>query len=80
MTGGTVNYGVFGGSNGYTGGDNDSNYKGTLSGSTFIYVGGNATVGNDNLINNNRQIFGVSSGNVFGIGNGNSDSLKLDLR
>lgn len=77
MTGGTVNYGVFGGSNGYTGGDNDSNYKGTLSGSTFIYVGGNATVGNDNLINNNRQIFGVSSGNVFGIGNGNSDSTQV---
>ena len=77
MTGGTVNYGVFGGSNGYTGGDNDSNYKGTLSGSTFVYIGGTSTVGNDTLINNEDELFGVSSGNVFGIGNGNSSSTQV---
>ena len=77
MTDGTVNYGLFGGSNGYTGGDNDSNYKGTLSGSTFVYIGGNSIVGNDQLIEDNRELFGVSSGNVFGIGNGNSSSTQV---
>ncbi len=77
VTGGTVNYSVFGGSNGYTGGDNDSNYKGTLSGSTLVYVGGTATVGNPNYISSNSQIFGVTSGNVFGIGNGNSGSTQV---
>lgn len=76
FTSGTVNYGVFGGSNGYTGSDSGQ-YKGTLSGDTLVYVGGNAVVGNDNLINSNSNIFGVESGNVFGIGNGNSNSSKI---
>lgn len=76
MTDGTVNYGVFGGSNGYTGDDSGS-YKGTLSGTTFVYIGGNAVVGNDQLIENGSSEFGVSSGNVFGIGNGNSDSTQV---
>ena len=76
MTGGTVNYGVFGGSNGYTG-DDSGNYKGTLSGSTFIYIGGNAVVGNDTLIANESELFGVLSGNVFGIGNGNEDATQV---
>ena len=76
MTGGTVNYSVFGGSNGYTG-DDDGNYKGTLSGSTFIYIGGNAMVGDDTLIANDSELFGASSGNVFGIGNGNAQSTQV---
>ncbi len=76
VTGGTVNYGVFGGSNGYTGGDS-GNYKGTLSGSTLVYIGGNTTVGNEQYISSNNTLFGVSSGNVFGIGNGNSDSTQV---
>lgn len=76
MTDGVVNYGVFGGSNGYTGDDSGS-YKGTLSGNTFVYIGGNAVVGNDQLIQNESSVFGVSSGNVFGIGNGNSDSTQV---
>ena len=77
MTGGTVNYGVFGGSNGIEGSDSTSNSKGTLTGSTFLYIGGNATVGDDNLINRGQQLYGVSSGNVFGIGNGNSSSTQV---
>lgn len=76
FTGGTVNYGVFGGSNGVTGSD-DGNYKGILTGSTFVYIGGNATVGNDTLIQDKTTLFGVESGSVFGIGNGNSDSSKI---
>lgn len=76
MTGGTVNYGVLGGSNGYSG-DDEGLYKGTLSGTTFIYIGGNAIVGNDQLIENGRTEFGISSGNVFGIGNGNAGSSQM---
>lgn len=76
LTGGTINYAVFGGSNGYTGSDT-GNYRGTLEGSTFVYVGGNAVVGDDYLIAANSNRFGVESGSVFGIGNGNSDSSQI---
>lgn len=76
LTGGIVNYAVFGGSNGYIGSDTGS-YRGTLDGSTFIYVAGTAVVGDDDLINNNTNLFGAESGSVFGIGNGNSDSSKI---
>lgn len=76
LTGGVVNYAVFGGSNGYIGSDTGS-YRGTLDGSTFIYVAGTAVVGDDDLINNNTNLFGAESGSVFGIGNGNSDSSKI---
>lgn len=75
-TGGIVNYSIFGGSNGYTGSDS-GNYRGTLEGSTFIYVGGNAVVGDDSLVNNNSVIFGAEAGSLFGIGNGNSNSSKI---
>lgn len=76
QTGGVVNYSIFGGSNGYTGSDTGS-YQGTLEGSTFIYVGGNAIVGDLDLVNNNASIFGAEAGSLFGIGNGNSDSSKI---
>ena len=76
LTGGVVNYAVFGGSNGYTGSDT-GNYRGTLDGSTFIYVAGTAVVGDDDLISNNTNLFGAESGSVFGIGNGNSNSSKI---
>lgn len=76
LTGGVVNYAVFGGSNGYTGSDTGS-YRGTLDGSTFIYVAGTAVVGDDTLINNNSKLFGAESGSIFGIGNGNSNSSKI---
>lgn len=76
ITGGVVNYAVFGGSNGYSGSDTGS-YRGTLNGSTFIYVGGNAVIGDETLINNNSNLYGEEAGSVFGIGNGNSDSSKI---
>ena len=76
LTGGVVNYAVFGGSNGYTGSDT-GNYRGTLDGSTFIYVAGTAVVGDDDLISNNTNLFGAESGSIFGIGNGNSNSSKI---
>ena len=76
LTGGKVNYGVFGGSNGTTGSDNGS-YQGILEGSTLVYVGGNAVVGDDTLIANNTTLFEVESGTVYGAGNGNSNSTKV---
>ena len=66
VTGGTVNYSVFGGSNGSTGNEGD----GTLNGTPYIYIGGTATIGDKNLISNNTTLFGAESGSVFGIGNG----------
>lgn len=68
VTGGTVNYSVFGGSNGSTGNEGD----GTLNGTPYIYIGGTATIGDKNLISNNTTLFGAESGSVFGIGNGRS--------
>ena len=75
FTDGTVNYGVFGGSNGTTGSDSGS-YQGILSGSTLIYVGGSAQVGNDSLITNGNTLYGVESGSVFGAGNGTNEEIK----
>ncbi|MBQ6477470.1 MAG: hypothetical protein IJI43_03455 [Bacilli bacterium] len=65
VTGGQVNYSVFGGSNGVEGGNGD----GTLDGDSFVYVGGNAKIGDDSITDTK---WGVESGSVFGIGNGNS--------
>lgn len=67
ITGGTVNYSVFGGSNGSDGSSTD----GTLTGSSYVYIGGKATIGNEDNITNNRKLFGAESGSVFGAGNGN---------
>ena len=66
VTGGTVNYSVFGGSNGYEGRTGD----GTLSGYGFVYVGGNATIGNNDYNLSGSENWGVEKGSVFGIGNG----------
>ena len=68
ITGGLVNYSVFGGSNGYDGGSSD----GTLYGSSYVYIGGNAVIGNDNYVNNNSTLWGAEAGSVFGSGNGNT--------
>lgn len=73
ITGGTVNYSVFGGSNGYNG----SNGDGTLNGDGYIYVGGNATIGNATNVQNNSTLFGMEAGSVFGIGNGKSGSSSI---
>lgn len=72
VTGGTVNYSVFGGSNGYDGNSDD----GTLNGSSFVYIGGNATIGNEAYVNRN-SLFGAESGSVFGIGNGKSGTSTI---
>ena len=77
FTGGKVNYGVFGGSNGTTGSDNGS-YQGVLEGSTLVYVGGTAVAGDDNIISStNNTLFGVESGSIFGAGNGNVNSTRV---
>ena len=34
-------------------------------------------VGDDTLIANDSELFGASSGNVFGIGNGNAQSTQV---
>ena len=74
MTGGTVNYSVFGGSNGYSGNDSSDTYRGVLDGDTFVYVGGNATVGTTGTPD---TLFGAERGSVFGIGNGNANYSKI---
>ena len=72
ITGGKVTYSVFGGSNGVSG-SNSENSQGTLTGDTLVYIGGNAQIGDSTLASNsNNKIYGVTSGNVFGAGNGNS--------
>lgn len=73
VTDGTVNYSVFGGSNGYDG----SNTDGTLNGSSFIYIGGNATIGNPDYVNNNITLWGAEAGSVFGIGNGKEGTSSI---
>ena len=73
VTGGTVNYSVFGGSNGYDGGNGD----GTLNGSSFVYIGGDAEIGSDTNVNNGNTLFGAEAGSVFGIGNGNDDYASI---
>ena len=68
MTGGTINYSIFGGSNGYESG----NGEGTVNGGAYIYVGGKSIIGKSEYVNNKNELYGAGAGNVFGIGNGNS--------
>lgn len=68
VTGGRVNYSVFGGSNGYQGSSTD----GTVRGSSLLYIGGKAIIGNPSLVSSSATIFGAEAGSVFGIGNGRS--------
>lgn len=70
LTGGIVNYSVFGGSNGS--GTDSTNGDGTLNGTSYIYVGGTSTIGDENLVKNNSTLFGAEAGSIFGIGNGKS--------
>ncbi len=73
MTGGTVNYAIFGGSNGITGSDN-GNYQGVLTGSTFIHIGGTSKVGGGTGTINS---YSGTAGSVYGAGNGNANSTKV---
>lgn len=68
ITGGTVNYSVFGGSNGNDGDSTD----GTLYGSTYVYIGGKAIIGNEEYVNNGYALWDAEAGSVFGAGNGNT--------
>ena len=65
VTGGQIDYSVFGGSNGVNGGNGD----GTLDGDSFIYIGGTAVIGDNTSA---ATVWGAEAGSVFGIGNGNS--------
>ncbi len=75
ITGGKVNYAVFGGSNSYNGSSSD----GQIEGSSFIYIGGNAVIGDPTLVSNNSSIWGAEAGSVFGIGNGRTGSSYTSL-
>lgn len=66
ITGGTINYSVFAGSNGYDGNEGD----GTLNGSGYVYIGGNAIIGKTEYVENNNKLYGAEAGSIFGIGNG----------
>ncbi len=70
VTGGKINYSVFGGSNGYQGSSED----GTVKGTSYVYVGGNSVIGDTNNINSGNTLWGAEAGSVFGIGNGRSGS------
>ena len=71
VTGGTVRYGVVGGSNGRDGTSSD----GTLTGDSYVYIGGTAVIGDMSVLSNNTDtdddMYGVAPGTVFGAGNGN---------
>ena len=72
VTDGMINYAVFGGSNGIEG--NDSDYNSTVDGDSYVYIGGNAVIGNPTYVEENRTETNseVEAGSVFGIGNGKS--------
>ena len=66
ITGGRVNYSVFGGSNAYDGSSDD----GELTGSSYVYIGGTATIGNSTYVANSSKLWNAEAGSIFGIGNG----------
>ena len=76
VTGGTINYSVFGGSNGITS-DSSGDQAGKLTGTPYIYVGGNATIGDSTAVTNNTTLYGSEAGSVFGIGNGKSGTSEI---
>ena len=65
ITGGTINYSIVGGSNAAEYSSSTSNPNGKIDGDTLLYVGGNVTVGTKN-----DKLFTISSGDVYGAGNG----------
>lgn len=73
ITGGTVNFSIFGGSNGYDGSSTD----GKLTGSSYIYVGGKAFIGSEANVNAGTRRFDAEAGSVFGIGNGKSGTSSI---
>lgn len=81
ITDGTVLYGVFGGSNSYGGTGTD----GALSGSSMVYIAGNAQIGFSGMgtINNyyapNGSVFGAGGGNMYDTGGkmGSVDNARI---
>lgn len=72
VTDGNVEYSINGGSNGVYSGDNE----GILSGSSLLYVGGNAVIGSvlgENSNPANNLLYGTEAGCVMGAGNGNGN-------
>lgn len=72
ITGGTINYSILGGSNAYSMGNNSSNPYGKIDGDTLLYVGGSVLVGTKS-----DTLYNISSGDVFGAGNGRSGELDV---
>lgn len=68
VTGGTVEYSVSGGSNGFAA--NNTN-TGELIGNTLVYIGGNAVIGSETADSNG--LYGVAPGTVCGAGNGRAN-------
>lgn len=84
VTGGKVNYSVFGGSNGSTNETSTAFFISTedssiTDGDTYIYVGGHAEIGDETLVNNNTRHaeYNVEAGSVFGATNGKSDDATI---
>ena len=81
ITGGEITYSVFGGSNGAYVPSNS--YNALLESSTFINVGGHATIGttNSNLVyrynNTSYPNSTVEPGSIFGAGNGKTNNLDV---
>ncbi len=77
VAGGTINGAVFGGSNGFLSG----NGEGTLTSSSFVYIGGDATVGGTLRFkgtNSNVQ-YAEHPSSVFGSGNGRSGNSYTNV-
>ena len=75
VTDGNVEYSINGGSNGVYSGTNE----GILSGSSLLYVGGNAIIGSavpDDGNPDNYELYGSKAGCVMGAGNGNGSQQQ----
>ena len=72
VTDGIVNYNVFGGSNGAT---SSGATDGQLNGSSVVYVGGNAQVGDSTYVSTTGN-WDAGTGNVFGNGNGRQNQIN----
>lgn len=75
ITGGIVNRAVYGGSNGYLG----ANGEGVLTGSTLVYVGGNAVIGSDEALAGVPSAYGEVVGSVYGVGNGRAGANYTNI-
>ncbi len=80
VTGGKVNYSVFGGSNGnITSGNNATGAEdGKINGTSYVYIGGKAVIGDETLVTNNTiNSYEYEAGSVFGNGNGKTGYDKI---